>query len=226
MFLNASGKNFVLVVACAIFLQSFAGMSFAVEYDALIAEFQRDDWETRFLSRQRMDVFREEGAFNSLVSLVNNSGIDWTVRIRGIKLLGELRSPKAATNLVGMFNDPFFNHECPSIKSYVAVALGNYKNDAFVVDALIRGLNDGELLVREASIQSLGNIGDSRAVPSLITLLNDNSFAVKYNAIVAMEKIGDSKALPYLKTLAESKEDSTLKNAALLAMQKILSGRH
>ncbi|MBI3592529.1 MAG: HEAT repeat domain-containing protein [Nitrospirae bacterium] len=217
-------KLFPIVLSCIIFFLMLSGLSGAVEYDGLISEFQKDDWERALLNDRGIQKFQDEKLFNDLVRLINNRGLDWSVRIRGIKLLGEIKTAKAVANLVDMFNDPFFNHECPSIKSYVAAALGNFSNDPAVVDALISGLNDGELLVREASIQSLGRIGNHRAVPHLITVLNDKSFAVKASAINALQKIGDQRAVPYLKTLADTTDDRHLKEVAQLALKRFSSG--
>ena len=60
-----------------------------------------------------------------------------------------------------------------------------------VVEALISGIGDRELLTREASIQSLGRIGDPKAVQHLVVLLGDRSYAIRLSAIKALEEIGD-----------------------------------
>jgi HEAT repeat protein len=195
----------------------------ASEHDALISEFKKNDWESRLLNPQSIERFKDEKMFNKLVDIVDNRGLDWRIRIRGIKLLGEINTPKAAASLIEMFNDPFFNAECPSIKLYVAAALGNFKNDNRVVDTLISGINDRELLVREASINALGRIGSFKAVPYLIAVLNDKSFAVKVSSVMALEKIGDPRAVPHLKTLANSTADPHLKEIALLALKNFHS---
>ena len=81
--------------------------------------------------------------------------------------------------LLSIFNDPFSNWECPSIKSYTVTALGYYKGNQKVLDTLIKATSDRELLTREAAIQSLGRIGDARAVPQLLGLLEDPSTAIR-----------------------------------------------
>ncbi len=187
--------------------------------DGMVAEFQRDDWESRLLTDQGVALFRGESAFQELLGMVTNVGIDWGIRIKGIKLMGRMGTARAAAHLVDMMNDPFFNHECPSIKSYVAAALGNYGGDASVVTALINGTKDGELLVREASVHSLAMIGDSRAVPPLIEALGDRSDAVKLRAIEALGRIGDPAAVQHLRGLAEDSRDGVIREQALLALR-------
>ncbi|NTU43174.1 MAG: HEAT repeat domain-containing protein [Nitrospirales bacterium] len=195
-----------------------SSVSFAVS-DSFVAEFQRNDWESRLMNAQGISRFSDEALFHELLDMVGNPGIDWGIRIRGIKLMGALGTDRAATNLVNMMNDPFFNHECPSIKSYVAAALGKYRGDSSVVTALIKGTTDGELLVREASIGSLATIGDTRAVPSIIEALKDRSDAVKIRAISALATLGDPRAIVPLKALAEGAGDQVIKDQASLALR-------
>jgi hypothetical protein len=200
---------------------SFAsGPAFAVS-DSMVAEFERADWDARILTDQGIARFRTDPQFQELLSMVNNPGIDWGIRIKGIKLMGAMGTDRAATHLVDMMNDPFFNHECPSIKSYVAAALGNYRGDSSVVTALINGTKDRELLVREASVRSLGMIGDRRAVPAVIEALKDESDAVRLRAISALGRIGDPQAVPYLRGIADGPGDRVIKEQAAGALQEI-----
>lgn len=203
-----------------VFLSVFFALpsAFAFNSDSLVAEFQKSDWEAHLLTDKELARFRDEASFQELLSMVNNNGIHWTTRIRMIRFMGELGTEKAAALLVDMFNDPFFNRECPSIKSYVATALGGCRG-FYVVNALISGISDREVLVREAAIQSLYRIGDARAVPHLIGALGDKSDAVKLKAISALGRIGDSSAIPHLEGMAYKTEDPIIKSLALLALQ-------
>lgn len=210
----------LFVVLCVCLCPLLPGAAHAVSYDYLINELQRDDWERVILSPDRLKSFKDDKLFRDLVNVADNRGLDWRIRIRGIKTLGALKTSAALSNLVAMFNDPFFNAECPSIKSYVAEALGNY-NDLHTVDTLIDGLTDAELLVRESSIKSLGKIASPKALPHLVKLLNDNSLAVKISAIYALERIGDRLAVPYLQRFIDATTDSFLKETALRVINSI-----
>ena len=87
-------------------------------------------------------------------------------------------------------------------------------------DSLIDAINHYNLLVREAVIQSLGRIGDSRAVPFLILALNNKRFAIKFSAIKALENIGDPQAIPFLKKIAENDSDPYVKGEAQSVLKK------
>jgi len=120
-----------------------------------------------------------------------------------------------------IFNDATLNWECPALKSYTAMALGSFKGDKRVVDALISGIDDDELLTREASIRSLGKIGSQKAVPQLIRVLNDQHVSIRLSAIKALGEIGNPQAVPYLQRIAESESDSIVKGQAEAALSEL-----
>ena len=123
--------------------------------------------------------------------------------------------------LLPIFNDATLNWDCPAIKTYTAVALGSFKGDKRVVDALISGLSDPELLTREASIRSLGRIGSRRAVPLLIRVLNDSHVSIRLSAIKALGEIGSTRAIPELQGIAEDDVDPVVKNEAKMALRQL-----
>ncbi|GAB4418970.1 MAG: HEAT repeat domain-containing protein [Thermodesulfovibrionales bacterium] len=198
-----------------------------MDSEEIFNELKTNKWETRLLNDKGIEAFKNKSNFDNLIGIIDNRGIDWRIRIRGIKLLGETRTPEAATNLVRMFNDTFFSHECPSIKSYVAAALGNYKDDTTVVLALIDGLKDREILVREESAKSLGRVGNPMAVPYLVEALKDRSFAVRINAIRSLALIGDFRAYPHLKQIMDDRqEDPVIRDAASSAVELLLAKKN
>ena len=177
-------------------------------------DLNNSDWQIRLKVVERLSLIKNEDAVNLLIDIAGKRGENWPVKKKAILALGETKDPKAVEILLSIFNDPFLNWECPALKSYTAIALGNFKRDGRVVNSLIKGMKDRELLTREASIRSLGKIGDSRAVPHIIKLLRDKSVAVKLSAIKALEEIGDDKAISYLQYLAENDNDSLIKREA------------
>ena len=46
------------------------------------------------------------------------------VKIRAIRLLGDIPDKRISDKLVTVFNNPFLNEECPAIKWNIAHALG------------------------------------------------------------------------------------------------------
>lgn len=194
---------------------------FAYADNAMIDDLSKDGWESRFMNQQKLEALKSDSNFSKLIRIADNGGLDWRIRIRAIKILGEMRYHKAMPYIIAMFNDPFFSNECPSIKSYVATALGNY-NDYTVVTALIDGIDDAEILVREEAIKSLGKIGSKRAVSHLANALNDRSFAVKIAAIRALSQIGDSSAITFLKNIINGNDDALLKSEAAAAIDILM----
>jgi HEAT repeat protein len=120
--------------------------------------------------------------------------------------------------LLSIFNNSFLNWDCPSIKSYTATALGNFKGNRDVVYTLLDGVSDPELLVREASIRSLGKIGDPKAVPYLLRLLGDPSTAIRLSVIEALEGIGDPGTIPDIRHALERESDLVVRSEALAAL--------
>lgn len=187
--------------------------------DRIKADLGNSDWKVRLSAVESLGNRKDEMTLHMLREVAGTRSEYWPVKIKAILLLGEAQDPRAVELLLSIFNDTFSNWECPSIKSYTAVALGNFKGNSKVVDTLISGVTDRELLAREASIQSLGRIGDSKAVPHLVGLLGDRSTAIRLSAIKALERIGDTEAIPHLQRIADSDSDSLVKSEALAALK-------
>ncbi len=188
-------------------------------FDGISADLSNSDWKVRLSAIEKLENRKDENTLNMLREIAGARSEYWPVKIKAILLLGEAQDPRAVELLLSIFNDSFSNWECPSIKSYTAIALGNFKGNSKVVDTLISGVSDRELLTREAAIQSLGRIGDAKAVPYLIGLLGDRSIAIRLSAIKALDGIGDPQAIPYLERVAENDSDSLIKSEALAALK-------
>ncbi|MEW6001104.1 MAG: HEAT repeat domain-containing protein [Nitrospirota bacterium] len=188
------------------------------DFERIKSELDSDDWGIRLAAVEKLGIIRNEESINLLIDVAERRGETWQIKKKAILLLGEIKDPKAIGHLLSIFNDPFLNWECPAIKSYAAISLGNFKGNVRVIEALINGINDRELLTREASIRSLGKIGDPKAVSLLINLLKDSSIAIKLSSIKALEDIGDLRAIPYLRRAAERDTDSLIRNEIASAL--------
>ena len=213
----------LIIIASIIFL--FSGISVrtatADRIDEIKAELESHSWQTRLAAVEKLKGVKDERAFNLLMEIADTSVEYWPIKIKAMLILGEIGNPKAIELLLKVFNDAFLNSECPSIKSHAAIALGHFNKDKRVVDALITGINDGEVLTREASVNSLGKIGNPKAVSFLIPALNDKSFAVRLSAVGALGKIGDPQAIPHLQKIADSDNDPYMKNEAVSALKEM-----
>ncbi len=163
-----------------------------------------------------------EESVKALMGIIEDRHEDWRLRIKAIKLIAGVDDPAVANLLIRVFNDAFLTYDCPALKWNVVVALGNFGKYPDVIDALIKGLSDDVLYIREAAIQSLGQIGSIKAVPFLLPALNDRSFAIRISAVKALEKLGDNKAVPYLKEVAANDADQYIKDEAKKALRTLL----
>ncbi len=95
------------------------------------------------------------------------------------------------------------------MKYHAARALGRYKDDSRVIEMLMNVASDNTnpLIVREAAINSLGEIGDKRVLNLLIDMTAHRSFALRSSAIKALGKIGDPSVIPVLEALFKKESD-------------------
>lgn len=194
-------------------------------FEAIMVDIDSRDWETRLSAVEKLGTVNDPRRVDVLLKVADTYQEYWPVKIKAMLLLGDTRDPRAIEVLLSVFNDTFLNNECPSIKSHAAIALGNFNADKRVVDALITGIEDRELLTREASVRSLGKIKNPKAIPYLIPVLRDPSAAMRLSAVYALEEIGDPEAVPHLRTLATTEQDPDVKRQAELALQSFSSAR-
>ncbi len=217
------GKTFVYILFAAVMI--VPGTSYAVEDMSSVRESLNNmDWQVRLATVEKLRNARDEKTVTLLMEVVNTREERTVVKVTAIQLLGETGDPRAIEVLLPIFNDATLNWECPAIKSYTALALGSFKGDSRVVDALISGITDRELLTREASISSLGKIGSQEAVPHLIGVLNDEHVSIRLSAIKALGEIGNPQAIPHIRRIVENEKDSIVKGQAEMALEK-LQGR-
>jgi len=210
----------LLIIGLTVF-NPFAQQVSASEYDVLVAQLRKDDWHTHFsdsAGREKLD-----NSIETLLELAKNGGLDWVIRIRGIILLSETSGPRKVNILIGMYQDAFFNDECPAIKTSVITALGSFEKEPRIIDTLIDGMNDRELQVREAAIVALGKMGDEKAVPFLIKKLSDPSFAIRLSAVRSLGQIKDQRAVPFLKKISASDQDDLIRSEAISAIENMQS---
>lgn len=220
-------RFFGTVFVCLLFslLEVLSGTSFGAEdLRKIREELNSVDWQARVVTIEKLRNARDEKTVNLLMEVVTTREERTPVKVTAIQLLGDAGDPRAVEVLLPIFNDATLNWECPALKSYTAMALGSFKGDARVVDALISGIDDRELLTREASIRSLGRIGSQKAVPHIIRVLNDGHVSIRLSAIKALGEIGNPQAVPYLERIAADEGDAVVKaqaEEALGAFQRV-----
>lgn len=211
-----------LIIAGLFFIVSLApAQTSAYNFKEIESKLNSRDWKVRLAAVEKLSGLNDKKSLDLLLEVAGAKGEYWPVKIKAIQLLGERADPAAIHVLLEIYNDIFLNSECPAIKSYAGRALGSFKNNEPVFKALITGIDDPELLTKEASIESLGRIGNPAAVEFLIPLLNDGHFTVRHVSINALVMIGDKRAVPYLRDIAEKDKDPVIKELALSALKKL-----
>ncbi len=218
-----TGALALFCVLMSAFIAPPEGTAAVGSFDAIVADLKSQDWETRLAAVEKLGTVDDPRRVDVLLNVADTYQEYWPVKIKAMLLLGETGDPRAIEVLLAVYNDSFLNNLCPSIKSHAAIALGGFNDDSRVVSALITGINDDELLTREASIRSLGRIRNPKAVPHLIPVLNDKSAAVRISTIEALGEIGDAEAIPPLRNLAAKETDPDVKRQAEETLQKMSS---
>ncbi|MCX7913047.1 MAG: HEAT repeat domain-containing protein [Thermodesulfovibrionales bacterium] len=190
-------------------------------FDQIYKEINNKDWQVRLAGVEKAGKINNKKTTEILLEIAASKGEYWPVKIRAIELLGERADPIAIQVLLDIYNDIFLHSECPSIKSYTAIALGNFKSNENIVNALIEGIDDSELLIRESSIISLGKIGNPKAVEPLVRKLRDKSFAIRFAALRALIEIGDKRAFSSIEEVALRDEDPVLREYARSALLRL-----
>ena len=86
--------------------------------------------------------------------------------------------------------------------------------DPKTVDALIAALKDSDPGVRQAAAESLGRIGEARALEPLSGLLGDGNVEVRKSAVEALGNLEDPKAIPALTKAAGDANPAVRREAA------------
>ncbi len=201
-------------------LLNFNILSASADYSILTKGLQSKNFNERLSAVEAIGHIGDEKAVDALIDLLNNKNEDWEIQARAIRLLGDIKDPRAVSILLEYLDNVFLNYECPAIKWNTAIALGNFKNNSKVFDALIHNLSYDNLQVREAVIQSLGAIGHKDAVHYLLPILKENSFALKYSALQALMSIADPQSILHLKKFVAYENDPILKKEAMKAIKE------
>jgi HEAT repeat protein len=177
------------------------------------------DWQVRLSAVERLSGRDDGETVNLLIRVAENRNEDWKVQRKAIQLLGEAGDPKAIDLLTFILNSNTSDWKCPALQSTAAIALGSFKRNKHVTDALVQGTQDNELIIREASITSLGRIGNPAVIQYLLPFLQDENVALRLNAIKALKQIGDPIVVSTLRDVSDKDSDDSVRAAAKRALQ-------
>ncbi len=195
------------------------GPAEAGEREALIAKLESANPLEHSSAVDKLRRSSDDQTVYALMRIVEERRDDWKLQIVAIRLLGDIANPLATDLLIKVVTDAFFTNECPALKWNGIVALGNFKGDPRVADALLYRLNEDTLYLREAVIESLGRIGEREALPYLISALGDKHFSVRMSAVRALGEMGDLDTIPLMKKVAFNDADPLIRQEALNALK-------
>lgn len=105
-------------------------------------------------------------------------------------VLARKRDPQAIDYLIALLHDP---KENMVIRGSAAGFLGEYYGNAKVSAALVKALDDPEVMVRAEAARSLSEVPSAAAFEPLKKLLDDPNRVVRLNAVFALAKMGVQK---------------------------------
>ncbi len=143
--------------------------------------------------------------------------IDYEVREKAAKNLGETKDPKAVEPLIKALNDEDYG-----VRKTAAIALGKI-GDAKAVEPLINLFYDKESIVIKAALAALTKIGEPSIEP-LARILRTGSTRLKMIAADGLGSIGGSRATDALINASRDSEPKVRK-AVILALVKINDSR-
>ncbi len=162
-------------------------------------------------------------AVEPLVLLLNDS--HWSVASNAAVALGVIRDKRAVEPLISTLNDVFDKKQ---------KKIGDVQLQKVVIETLGRlgdkravpaliKALDDERLIITA-IKSLGLLKDKQAVPDLMKFLNDEKVPVRQEALLALGEIGDPSALGAMKELLDN-EQFRAKHTVIEAIGKVNDDR-
>lgn len=169
----------------------------------------------------RIDGLRKElarakstQALETLLSMLADS--DWEVRLLALDALLEVADPRAVEALLDVFRD---KNRASLERGAAAVALAR-QGCSQIFDELLESLHDGNVGVRSAAAQALGELRDVRAVGPLIERLLHDKWDTRVNAAEALGMIGGEEATAALRQVSEDKaEEHMVRSAAAQALR-------
>ena len=140
--------------------------------------------------------------------LKNKDGLERKV---AMELLGALGDARAVEPLIGALLDERLNPYPEAVNALCKIG-------AAAVEPLIAALKNENKFTRQAAVDLLDRLGDTRAVDPLIIVLKEDSYwVVRREAAIVLGKLGDGRAVEPLFS-ARDDPDNTTRLAAMTAL--------
>jgi HEAT repeat protein len=164
-----------------------------------------------------LGVKATEESYPILVGLLENDP-DYGIRADAAGALGYLEDPRAFNILVRAF----YEDTDWLVRFSAAVSLGNLK-DPRAFDVLITALDSKEVVIQQAAIAALGEIGAVNAVEHILRFASAEDWLVRQRLAEALGAMPSAKSRSALQYLAKD-ANTNVAQAAQLSLQKLDAG--
>lgn len=155
----------------------------------------------------------QEG-YELLIEILENDP-DYGIRADAAGALGYLEDPRAFDHLVRAF----YEDVDWLVRFSAAVSLGNLKNPK-AHDVLVTALDSPEVVIQQAAIAALGEIGDLEAVDHILNFAQSDDWLVRQRLAEALGHLPTDKSRSALRYLAKD-DHSQVSAAAEISLSRL-----
>lgn len=161
-----------------------------------------------------MGIKPDAETFDILVKLVETDP-DYGIRADAAGALGYLEDPRGFEPLVRAF----YEDTDWLVRFSAAVSLGNLK-DPRAHDVLVEALSSDEVVIQQAAIAAVGEVGDVAAVDNILTFAQSEDWLVRQRLAEALANLPSPKTEPALRFM-EKDPHPQVAEAARISLQRL-----
>jgi HEAT repeat protein len=173
-----------------------------------------DNLQVRSMAVFAMGLKPDEKTFDILVNLVETDP-DYGIRADAAGALGYLEDPRGFETLVRAF----YEDTDWLVRFSAAVSLGNLK-DPRAHDVLVEALKSDEVVIQQAAIAAIGEVGDIAGVDHILNFAQSEDWLVRQRLAEALANLPSPKTEPALRFLAKDAH-SQVSEAARISLQRL-----
>ena len=170
--------------------------------------------QVRSMAVFAMGLKADAETFSILARLVETDP-DYGIRADAAGALGYLEDPRAFEVLVRAF----YEDTDWLVRFSAAVALGNLK-DPRAHDVLVAALQSEEVVIQQAAIAAIGEVGDVDGVEHVLKFAQSEDWLVRQRLAEALANLPSPKTMPALRFL-EKDAHSQVAEAARISLQRL-----
>ncbi|MEM6835979.1 MAG: HEAT repeat domain-containing protein [Cyanobacteria bacterium P01_C01_bin.120] len=173
-----------------------------------------ENLQIRSMAVFAMGLKPDDETFDILAKLVETDP-DYGIRADAAGALGYLEDPRAFEILVRAF----YEDTDWLVRFSAAVSLGNLK-DPRAHDVLLEALDSKEVVIQQAAIAAIGEVGDVEAVDNILNFAQAEDWLVRQRLAEALANLPSPKTEPALRFLAKDSHFQVAE-AARISLQRL-----